>query len=691
MVQRKVGIKGDHANNNKSEKRFANMKLSSSSSLSSQNQDGKNKGTDMKKKMMRKPVRSINLSDLEALQSSPSSRRFSSQPGKPPPPPSLHVPRTTTTSTPSASPQKQNSPVVRTIDGNSPNYMKPTSSSYAKKELFPVSLKNTTTQPSTNNSKNLQRKFSSDSRKVATSVSSKKSSKNFTRSSSLRLVRSLTKTTSFKASSRACPKKSTARATCSSTLKDSKFPAYLMLNHGGSESEGTSVAKVCPYTYCSLNGHCHRRHADLPPLKNFVSARRRLLKTQKSMMLDALSPRKPKMEVPCDTRNVSETGVDGFIEIYAKEKEAESIELLKFDCIEANEDPRDCFPNERNPGDEGNETMWSHEEISMGSYFSDDSYDGEGKKDTEMEDSDSDSDSRANGMEWGEKLLCGFGLEEEVADSSVFSDSENDSKVESLSQSSREVSVTWLDDILSSYYDDIFSEERLQMPESNSKESQSLEEQEGKSSVPEDVNEATEIQENGYSSCELDCDQSLLTEYSKLGEDNGNENENSHCQVKMFDMTEDGSMVIEEKEFLENDRGEANEFVRNIMSCREEQDTSKNWKIVINRKKGSEDEDEARNFNPREPNFLPLVPEPEAEKVDLRHQMMDERKNAEEWMLDSALRQVVTKLAPARKKKVALLVEAFEMVMPITKCEESHVRSNSSAFDPDSTRIQACR
>ncbi|MED6140383.1 hypothetical protein PIB30_092605 [Stylosanthes scabra] len=687
MVQRKVpkkvGIKGDHANNNKSEKRFANMKLSSSSSLSCQNQDGKNKGTDMKKKMMKKPIRSISLSDLEALQSPPS-RRFSSQPGKPPPPQSLHLPRTTTTTTPSASPQKHNSP-VRTIDGNSPNYMKPTSSSHAKKELFPVTLKNATTQPSTNNSKNLQRKFSSDSREVATSVSSKKPAKNFTRSSSLSLVRLLTKTTSFKASSRACPKKSTARATCSSTLKDSKFPAYLMLNPGGSELEGTSVAKVCPYTYCSLNGQCHR-HADLPPLKNFVSARRQLLKTQKSMMLDALSPRKSKMEVPCDTRNGSETGVDGFIEIYAKEKEAESIELQKFDCIKENEDPRDCVPNEGNSGDEGNQCMWSHEEISMGSYFSDDSYDGESKKDTEME----DSDCRANGMEWGEKLLCGFGLEEEAADSSVFSDSENDSKIESLSLSSREVSVTWLDDILSGYYDDIFSEERMQIPESNAKESQSLEEQEGKFSVPEDANEATEIQENGYSSSELDCDQSLLTQYSKMGEDNGNENENSYCQVKMVHMAEDGSMAIEEKEFLKKDRGEANEFVRNIMSGEEEQDTSKNWKIVIKRKKGSEDDDEARNFNPREPNFLPLVPEPEAEKVDLRHQMMDERKNAEEWMVDSALRQVVTKLAPARKKKVALLVEAFEMVMPIQKCEESHMRSNSSACDPHSTHIQAC-
>jgi hypothetical protein len=65
--------------------------------------------------------------------------------------------------------------------------------------------------------------------------------------------------------------------------------------------------------------------------------------------------------------------------------------------------------------------------------------------------------------------------------------------------------------------------------------------------------------------------------------------------------------------------------------------------------------------------------------------MMDERKNAEDWMVDCALRQVVNKLAPARKKKVALLVEAFETVIP--KCE-SHLR-NKSGF-AHARHIQTC-
>ena len=82
-----------------------------------------------------------------------------------------------------------------------------------------------------------------------------------------------------------------------------------------------------------------------------------------------------------------------------------------------------------------------------------------------------------------------------------------------------------------------------------------------------------------------------------------------------------------------------------------------------------------------------MVPDPKAKKVDLKHQMMNERKKLEEWMLDYALRQTVTKLAAARKRKVALLVEAFEAVTPIPKCE-SHMRNKSSFAH--ARPIQAC-
>ncbi|CAN7036947.1 unnamed protein product [Brassica oleracea var. botrytis] len=67
-----------------------------------------------------------------------------------------------------------------------------------------------------------------------------------------------------------------------------------------------------------------------------------------------------------------------------------------------------------------------------------------------------------------------------------------------------------------------------------------------------------------------------------------------------------------------------------------------------------------RKFNPREPRFLPLDPGVEAERVNLRHQETRNKRNGDEWMVDNSLQEVVSKLTPARRDKVKLLVQAFE-------------------------------
>lgn len=332
MVQRKVlGIQADHF---KSEKRLATLKTPSS-----QYQDGKKK--------MRKS-RSIKLSDFESLSSSPLIQNRS-QPGRPPPPkavvappPAAVVPPSLVVPARTASPQKKS--IMKASD-YSPNYMKSTSSFEARKERAQVSpLRNN--QPGSGGEKN-----SISSRRY--SKHSKLDSASTLKTSSLKLVRTLTKTPTFKLA-RSSTKKCTQvalctdinpqRATCSSTLKDSKFPNYLMLSPGATEYEGASAMKVCPYTYCSLNGHCH---APLPPLKGFMSARRRLLKTQKSMKLETLFPPKDRAagegtkdidihQVIFDKDKeeesgisvavpvVQEGGMEFFIEIYAKEKEGSS-------------------------------------------------------------------------------------------------------------------------------------------------------------------------------------------------------------------------------------------------------------------------------------------------------------------------------------------------------------------------------
>ncbi|KAL2553116.1 calmodulin binding protein PICBP-like [Forsythia ovata] len=95
---------------------------------------------------------------------------------------------------------------------------------------------------------------------------------------------------------------------------------------------------------------------------------------------------------------------------------------------------------------------------------------------------------------------------------------------------------------------------------------------------------------------------------------------------------------------------------------------SKNWsklKKLILLKRSIKALEKARKLNPLPPRQFSVMPDPEQEKADLRNQMMDERKKAEQWMLDYAVQHIVTKLTPARKRKVAMLVEAFEAVVPL--------------------------
>ncbi|KAF7836132.1 calmodulin binding protein PICBP-like isoform X1 [Senna tora] len=703
----KLGIQADHVKS----------KLSSS-----QNQDGKSRGADMKKKM--KKTKTIKLSDMEILRSSssPNSKKSFSQPGKPPP--LLHVPPTSSSSS-SSSPQKH-TPLIRTSDG-SPNYMKPTSSSDAKKELFPVSLRNSKTS----------------SKSAGSSFSGKKPAKSFTKSSSSpslkKLVRTLTKTPSFKKSSRVAlcaADRNAQRATCSSTLKDSKFPPYLMLNPGATESEGTSVMKVCPYTYCSLNGH---HHAPLPPLKSFLSARRRIMKTQKSMKLEALSPR--RLKVPCEPKKESDIGVDFFIEIYSKKNEDKE-ETGK------NEEDFKSSMEENSLVAQGDDYMKQviaslfdgspkseiDSEDDFGKYFDDvaDEADSKGSFSEEQEAEFADekisfgrsycnemegSNSEATDMEWEHE-------EEDDADSSVLTEEENDSKIETLSESSHDVSVMWLDDIISIYYEDILeanAEERTCF------EGQPLEIicQKEHDLTDEVLQELADAEGNGKNDETAIETIEVSSDFTEESSEKNEEKDETDCIAMVQNETLDGTsssladqvsdaskecreldQIETEEEVAVNhftpeedtrDKMEKEDDVSDVsQECEvdkiseegEDNDTSKNWKGPNRRKRAAQDEEGMRDFNPREPNFLPLVPDPEAEKVDLKHQMMDERKNAEEWMLDYALRQTVTKLAaPARKRKVALLVEAFEAVIPIPKYE-THMRNKSSFAH--ARPIQAC-
>ncbi|CAD6234862.1 unnamed protein product [Miscanthus lutarioriparius] len=110
----------------------------------------------------------------------------------------------------------------------------------------------------------------------------------------------------------------------------------------------------------------------------------------------------------------------------------------------------------------------------------------------------------------------------------------------------------------------------------------------------------------------------------------------------------------------------------------------KNRSSIARRRRTSEQGvKQIRPFKPKPPNFLPAETGPEAEKVDLKHQAVDDRRAAEEWMVDYALRKEVKKLARAQKRKVEMLVQAFESVLPTVSNEkkpEQHDNGDKRTF-----------
>lgn len=498
-----------------------------------------------------------------------------------------------------------------------PNYMKPTTSSDARKEQSQSQSQSPVSTSS------ISRRKSLDSLKHGVS-SGKKGTKSL-------LGRVLTKNPSFKPSRDSprrcstvvlCENLDVQRATCSSTLKDCKFPAYLSLNEGGTELEGTSAVKVCPYTYCSLNGH---HHAPLPPLKSFLSARRRTIKNQRSVKLGCLSPRRAKPVAD------SEEDKDFFVEIYSKEDEDQEqgvVETLSGAVVCDDFEERKVELLSELPADESFDQL---------------------------------DDSEESDVSWGTgyqlSLLLDYGYELTPAidmephpesgindEFKVYSDGK-DCGFDEVSQESYEESMN----------SDAFSS-------------------------TEDGESTGSCEEHSESSGD-DDDKHILSETLF--------NCPNHESVPDFDKDIIASITVDSgkeshSEGVPQDSSEGDHIRDGLRPETEEtalaRETAKSMKPV-------QESDDLGCFNPRGPNFLPLEPESDGEKVDLRHQDLDERKNSEEWMVDFALRQVVTKLGPARKKKVALLVEAFEKVMPTTKCDLHLMRS--SAFDQART-MQAC-
>lgn len=393
---------------------------------------------------------------------------------------------------------------------------------------------------------------------------------------------------------RILPKKVSVRATCSSTLKSCKFPGFLELSHGGTEAEGASAVKVCPYKYCSLNGHLHGQ-ADFPPLKIFLASRRECMKQRGASPLRKRDTGQAVAVAAARTRSgleisslIEEIGLDLLLEQPA--------------VVEEEDDQNDACSDRSSDGVYSLEAMAGFVEC-----VSRDREDGEDK-------------------EKGSSLVDEDGSKKEIEDGNQFMAESIDFNLEEEEEED--------DDELGFLFKQLFEVDH------------------GDRSTVVDKSENTPKEQPVT---EEEC----RNEDVQITDSNDRHPNNDSLLI----VTDSNPNTIEES------------FPpRTAAKEKKEQkaptdDHDPNARLIhIARKSSSKDGEELeqlKEFDPRPPNFLPEEPEPESEKVDLRHQMMDERKNAEEWMIDYALQQTVTKLGSARRQKVALLVEAFETVIPL--------------------------
>ncbi|XP_021774412.1 RNA polymerase-associated protein LEO1-like [Chenopodium quinoa] len=614
-----------------------------------------------------------------------------------------------------------------------------------------------------------------------------KVAKTLSRTSSYKIVRTLSKVPCFKHCART--------TTCSSTLKDSKFPRYLKLKPGATEAEGRSVPRVCSYNHCSLNGDHHK---PAPPLKRFMSTRRRLLKTQKVDTPKVLSPRKAKLS-ECKGKGVREQKEDFFVEIYVSDRGVDtpvSQSLSDGPCSEIDQSEEPNFSNLNFcPKDEDYPpiTVQSYQEIESSPSVSLDEFSC-GNSDIEWEQeqtcandnceiyaqSDCSYDDNKSDFETGS---CHGGyletcheyppyFHDEIVEYLCFSDADSlpDSKSAKTGERNIEepLMVEEKDEMNSGANNEVAVEDSTLADEATELIKEVAESTNTKGEIITDlIKEITEAQNEGLAlyqepvetegdQCEKSVedytiedfreenaadsvmeerepieeitDMPQITEklettdakegistannddqdgtdhsgnvaalagkkaneataencFSTRSEKNEDENDSSELESNENDVERDKASGTENSNRIEA----TSKCISNNRESdgNQELDSCNKLKRGMRSMKGDED-DEERQFNPRGPNFLDVEPDPEAEKVDLRHQEMDDRRNAEEWMLDHALQKTVNQLTPARKRKVALLVEAYETVLPVAKDEST--RKNSSESDHERP-IQAC-
>jgi len=417
-------------------------------------------------------------------------------------------------------------------------------------------------------------------------------------------------------------KPSLHKATCSSTIKDSHFPNHIDLPQEGSSSQGVSAVKVCTYAYCSLHGH---RHGDLPPLKRFVSMRRRQLKSQKSMKKDGRSKQVGNAR-KATQKTETVHSEDGNSQQNVKNVATESSPFK----------PHDAPPSAVNECDTSTKDkhMVPDYEVLQKSFT--------------QEPKPGSTTSVAFGVqERDQKYIKKWHLMYKHAVLSNTGKCENKVPLVEKEKESRE------------------------------------EDNEGNNSschnYSETESDMDDVKKNIIELVQKAFDEILLPEAEDLSSDGHSKSRGNETDDVLLEKSEG---KIEERN--------TTTFAESPKQVPKMEGKQKSWshlKKVILLKRFVKALEKVRNINSRRPRQLPSDANFETEKVFLNRQTSEERKKSEEWMLDYALQKVISKLAPAQRQKVTLLVEAFETIRPIQDAENGP--QSSATVESQANPIQS--
>ncbi|KAL9260276.1 Calmodulin binding protein PICBP-like protein [Drosera capensis] len=435
------------------------------------------------------------------------------------------------------------------------------------------------------------------------------------------------------------------RATCSSTLKSSKMSEHLELKSGGCESDGISEIHVCPYSYCSLNGHYH---APLPPLSAFISAKRQSLRTKKNM--DVKNEEEFSVESGPSSKTTSTASCEERLEEFnAASSKGYTVREQGSDKGMVADSEMELNETDHRGGDLGFSSL-TYSEATM----------------------EKDETTSSQILIETPTENCNLGDSGCVGTNILFDD--------------QKYTKMW-----HLIYHVVFKKGQTKTEQDNGEIGEEIKSEANTVIAGNDIgtsNRNTEIDdEAGKKNPDIEFDRLELDRLKaftiKLVQDAVDDILSIHespCPQQSFTTLDHDTVKgnVKERDPTAQDLTKQLDNMYTVnkveVESREKnlpKETAENGyrklKKLIASMRFIKDMEKPRKIGTHRQGYLSGETNTEAEAVHLKRIDIDERKNLEEWMLDYALRKVIAKLGPAEQRRVALLVEAFETVAPEPK------------------------